>query len=624
MSRAAEGRFPTLPTPGAAPAALREALARDTQSILAGHWRAFGHLDIKVDDPPRWHRDYLAKKDLATDLPAFQLDHRSLPGGADIKLIWELSRWYALVRLAMAAYVLGDERAAAKCVAWLADWVDRNRPYRGWNWTSALESGLRLVQFTWIDALLEGYLRSAGGSLPRADRSDGSALSVELGRVRDEVLPAHARFAWRYRSVGSSANNHLIGELAGLILAVARWPELERWASSLERLQALWEREVLAQFASDGGNAEQALHYHRFSFEFCWQARAALLSSGRKISDAVEGRLGRAARFFWEAQARREPWDYGDSDNALVTPFFLSETTANAEVRDWLRRASTETAVEFWLGDPPVLAPALGLGPPAYTREVAGWWVYPDTGIALCESGYWWLRWDLSPLGYLKTAAHGHLDALHLSIWYQGVALVIDPGTGSYYADTALREWLASRESHNGPCPASGRFPHRLGPFLWSAPHAVPRVSAVDGAGVGRIQLPGCAVTRRVTWEEDRRRCTVSDCCRVGGGKEMTVPFTVHWQFAPGAIIKRRGARCFVVNRGGVDLEVEAGPEWAEATVVETESEREKLGTEHPLAGVVSPAFRCTTFAPYLRLQAGRRNDKPCLFRTTFLASRCL
>src|ERR1043166_3439095 len=104
-------------------------------------------------------------------------------------------------------------------------------------------------------------------------------------------------------------------------------------------------------------------------------------------------------------------------------------------------------------------------------------------------------------------------------------------------------------------------LPHRLGPFLWSAPHAVPKISAVDGAGVGGLQLPGCAVARSVAWAEDRRRCTVSDCCRVGEGKETTVPFSVHWQFAPGATIKRRGARCFVVKRGGVDLEVEAGPE---------------------------------------------------------------
>src|SRR5262249_39671705 len=159
---------------------------------------------------------------------------------------------------AMAGHVLRDERAAWKCVEWLNDWLRHNPPYRGWNWTSALEAGMRLVQFTWIDALLIRALSpscQAGSSLerPNGKREESRAPAgpdahVVLGQLRREILPAHIGFAWRYRSFGSSANNHLLGELAGLILAIARWPELERWATSLEALTKLWEREVLAQF----------------------------------------------------------------------------------------------------------------------------------------------------------------------------------------------------------------------------------------------------------------------------------------------------------------------------------------------------------------------------------------
>src|SRR5437773_7423983 len=172
--------FPALPKPEAAPGLLREALARDSKEILDGRWKAFGHLEIQVDDPPAWHKDYLAGTELATNESAFKLNHRELPGGADIKLIWELSRWHQLVRLAMAGHVLGDERAALKCVEWLADWVQHNPPYRGWNWTSALEAAMRLVQFTWMDALLKGVLPASGreGSsleTPNRQRDAGSA-----------------------------------------------------------------------------------------------------------------------------------------------------------------------------------------------------------------------------------------------------------------------------------------------------------------------------------------------------------------------------------------------------------------------------------------------------------------
>ena len=301
--------FPRLPAADSAPLAVREALQRDARDILAGRWKAFGHLQINVDDPPRWHKDYHAGEDLTTDEFAFKLNHRELRAGADIKLIWELSRWHQLVRLAMAAYVLEDGPAARKCVAWLADWAERNPPYRGWNWTSALEVGMRLVQFTWIDALLDA-------------RAEAGGYKAETARLRREILPAHVRYAWRYRSFGSSANNHLLGELTGLILAVVRWPDLARWAVPLDGLQKLWEREVLAQFAGDGGNREQALNYHLFSLEFCRQTQAALRETGRAISTEVEERVCRAEDFFWNIQVETEAWDYGDSDNGFVTPFF--------------------------------------------------------------------------------------------------------------------------------------------------------------------------------------------------------------------------------------------------------------------------------------------------------------
>jgi hypothetical protein len=609
--------FPKLPRPESAPSILREALARDTKEILAGRWKAFGHLELQVDDPPAWHKDYLAGKDLATKESAFGLNHRELPDGADIKLIWELSRWHQLVRLAMAGFALGDERAALKCIEWLADWVRRNPPYCGWNWTSALEVGMRLVQFTWIDALLN----SASGIL------DGRDVNPLLAQIRREILPAHVWFAWRYRSFGSSANNHLIGELAGLILAIARWPELSRWANSLDALHKLWEREVLAQFAEDGGNKEQALSYHLFSWEFCWQTRAALLAAGHEISPDVEERLRLAARFFWAVQVRREPWDYGDSDNAFVSPFFVSERSALIEWRDWLSRSTTHAgaALDYWLGDPPQFSPPLGRGEPPHAVPSNDWWIYPGTGCATCELGFWWLRWDLSPLGYLKTAAHGHLDALHLSIWFDGAAIVVDPGTGAYYADPNLRTWLASRDAHNGPSPALWSHPVRLGSFLWSKQHEAPRWNADDRGGLAADwRLANGSICRRVIRLGKQDGWQVEDSLESWTG---TADFGVRWQFAPGVYLKLLSERRLLVKRDNVSVIVEIGPEWAEVLVAE-QRDRSLLRPaalnlrDAQFSGTVSPAFRKVEWAPYLKLVARPGGDKSCVFRTTFIASR--
>src|SRR6185437_1909586 len=97
--------------------------------------------------------------------------------------------------------------------------------------------------------------------------------------------------------------------------------------------------------------------------------------------------------------------------------------------------------------------------------------------------------------------------------------------------------------------------------------------------------------------------------------------FSVRWQFAPDAIIKRGDSRRFVVSRQNIEIEVRLSEDWTEVKLVEVPADREKLEPENSMAGLVSPAFRKTVFAPYLLLTAQPRRDKPCVFRTTFLAS---
>jgi hypothetical protein len=63
-----------------------------------------------------------------------------------------------------------------------------------------------------------------------------------------------------------------------------------------------------------------------------------------------------------------------------------------------------------------------------------------QSGYAVFRDEDWFVRLDGSPLGYLSIAAHGHLDALHTSFWYRNHALIVDPGTGTYFFDPPTRE----------------------------------------------------------------------------------------------------------------------------------------------------------------------------------------
>ena len=648
------GVYPRLPRPEEAPQVLREALRRDVENIFAGRWRFFGHLELHVDDPPKWQFDYLVRREMETTRSAFQLNYRTLPEGVDSKVIWEPSRWYQLVRLAMAAYVLGDLRAGKKCVEWLEDWVTHNPPYRGWNWTSALEVGLRLIQFAWIDALLEGTMVSGfefrvSRSEPAPSGSEGAGSSGSLigkrwEHLRRKILPPHVWYAWRHRSFGSSANNHLLGELAGCIVATARWPELAKCGASLEELQRHWEHEVLVQFAEDGGNKEQALNYQLFSWEFCWQAMHALSAAGRTIATEAYLRVFQAGDFFVKVQHGLESWDYGDSDNAFVTPLFCDETCAAAEWWHWMVRSHEQNlGIDYWLREiRSSFQRRLGgsevedrldttrswqaryhprRGTAAQPEE--DWFHFPESGHCVARVGFWNLRWDLSPLGYLATAAHGHLDALHLSIWWKGVAIVIDPGTGAYHADKRVRNWLASREAHNGPCPLAAKDPERLGPFLWRSHHTAPSVRRMESSVTGVLNLTGFQIRRTVTHSPARLSWRVEDCCVQKDGSGTS--FAVRWQFAPGAWVKRLEKRKFLVHRADAAVIVEVDGNWADVELVESVAQGDQPVcepvTSESLEGIVSPAFRKICRAPYLKLVARPQGDKPCVFSTTFLAS---
>ena len=119
--------------------------------------------------------------------------------------------------------------------------------------------------------------------------------------------------------------------------------------------------------------------------------------------------------------------------------------------------------------------------------------MFPQSGYAIFRAGEWFLRIDASALGYLSMAPHGHPDALHISVSYRGKPVIIDPGTGAYYADKAIRSYLAGWSAHNSPQLREHpeEFPRRHGIFLWGGSHAGPTLRLANQETlIAEIALP--------------------------------------------------------------------------------------------------------------------------------------
>ncbi|HEV8544200.1 MAG TPA: heparinase II/III family protein [Verrucomicrobiae bacterium] len=620
--------FPLRPKREDAPGELLVLLERNVDEILRSQWKAFGHLPMTLSDPPAWQYDNLAEVTRKSSKPFFKLDHRAQPNGADIKVIWEPNRWYQLVRLAMAAWLLDHGRAQEKCIEWLHHWARDNPPFTGLNWTSGLETGIRLVQYTWIDS----FLCAAG--VPHKT----------LDELRGQILTPHLWYTWRYKSFGSSANNHLIGELAGIILALVRWPELSKISSPLKNVAAIWEREVLAQFAEDGGNNEQALGYHLFSWEFCWQTQRALQSAGYEVSKSVGERIIRAGEFYCQIKPEDDVWDFGDSDNAFVTPLFDQETNAAREWWRWFNDSDSSPALKFWWGDfcpegttesrgsavPSGLQVSShskpGVETPDYSRLSlrdkdarrrtlgsslpAGWVVFPDSGYAIFHSEDWFARFDFSALGYLSMAPHGHLDALHVSIWFRGEPVIIDPGTGAYYAEKEIRNYLAGWSAHNSPHLRNPPvdFPRRLGVFLWGLPHEQPTFKEISAHEIlAEVPLPYGRVSRALTFVPETNLFRITDRF---AHPDNPSPVVSRWKFPTESHLKTIGTGDLLLNARGCSIRLRTSS-WPMARSYNPPHElsRDTFSTSRPLQNVpteciVSPAFRSLAAAPYLILEA--------------------
>src|SRR5262249_21366163 len=89
------------------------------------------------------------------------------------------------------------------------------------------------------------------------------------------------------------------------------------------------------------------------------------------------------------------------------------------------------------------------------------------------------LTMDVGPLGYLSTAAHGHADALAVTLSADGHELIIDPGTASYYGKPAWRGVHRGTRAHPPVCVDGVDQSVIGGPFYWRR-HACATVHAVD------------------------------------------------------------------------------------------------------------------------------------------------
>lgn len=421
--------------------------------IAAGRHDIFSLRDVDLGSPPRWNRD--PKTGIEAPLQFGKLlDYRDPSRVGDIKYLWEPNRHLHLVTLAQAFAISGEVRYFDVLRTHLQSWFEACPYPMGANWSSALEAGLRLINWSLAWQLLGGA---------RSPCFSGRENAHFRGQWLESVY-RHAQFVRGHFSLYSSANNHLVGEAAGLFIAALTWPHWPQTDAWYEQAGALLDRHGLAQNAPDGVNLEQAVSYQQFTFDLLLLTMLAARASRRPFPKALERRMEAMLEYLASIMdsGGNVPM-FGDADDGFVVRlsqepgfcryrsllatgailFNRPEFKAKARVLDdktrWLLGTKAESRFD-------ALDPAVAKLPVRQAFPHGGYYVM---GCGFEAPQELRLIADAGPLGYESIAAHGHADALSFTLSLGGREFLVDPGTYAYHTQAPWRSYFRGTSAHN-------------------------------------------------------------------------------------------------------------------------------------------------------------------------------
>ncbi|UCD51800.1 MAG: alginate lyase family protein [Phycisphaerales bacterium] len=561
-----------------------ESLLRRATQIAENSLSFFDLKDAHLGDPIVWNRDHKRGQDTPLAVSS-TVDYRDVAEAGDCKFVWEPNRHHQLVVLARAYRLSGETRFAQAVAGQLRSWLDQNPYGLGMNWRSGLELGIRLINWVWaLDLIRESNMIDEA--------------------LRTRLLDSVARHVWeidRKYSRGSSVNNHLIGEAAGVFTATSYFRNLKHAARWRARSWGILNQEITNQTFADGGTREQAIGYHLFVVQFFVAAGIVARATGTDFPGSYWSRLEKMFEFLAVLSAGGDCLPaFGDGDDGYV----LDLGDHPRRVQEWLAVG----AALFGRSDFKAAAGRCS-EPVAWLLGESGldrFETLPDDhkkpcrSTALAETGYYLLQhgagdapdrisavFDCGPLGMGTLAAHGHADALSFTLRAFGRDVLVDPGTYDYFSYPQWREYLRSTRAHNTVVIDGADQSEMLGLFLWGR-RARARCLAWEPSETGGRVTGEHDGYRRLDDPVTHRRTLALD----GGARLLTVRDEIEAQGRHNVQICLHVAeRCEVRPAGENRFAVDVGP-----GVVTIEMDRQLAvetyrGSEDPIFGWVSRGY---------------------------------
>jgi hypothetical protein len=457
-----------------------------------------GHINIHLARDIDWHRDPVSAQPWPQRYWAdYDLVHSST---ADSKVIHELNRQQYLPRLAKAFFLTGDEDYACEAVGQMESWIDQNPKWNGVNWQSSLEISIRVISWVWTLFLL----LSSESLDERATRRICKSVFAQLDHV------------YRYPSLYSSPNTHLIGEATALFVGGLLFPELPRADKWRQFASIVLVSEMQRQVSDQGVYCELSSYYHCYATDFFLQVMTLARQNRLPFPDWMWNRLSKMLDFVLNLTRPDGSIPLlGDDDGGRALALSAQDYRSFRDALcsgavlfnrgDFKHQASGFREESLWLlgEDSWPIFNSIDAQPPSRLHTF-----YPNLGYFFQRSG-WGCRdcqviFDCGGLGE-PTGGHGHADALSLTLFSGGREILIDPGTSVYNCSPEWRSFFRSTHAHNTVVVDDTSQSEPNGTFAWKkranarvVKHfSLPGIEYIDGEHDGYSRLQEQVTHRR-------------------------------------------------------------------------------------------------------------------------------
>jgi uncharacterized heparinase superfamily protein len=386
-----------------------------------------------------WHTDFKSHTIWDPSLYYKTIGYGNL-AGVDVKVPWELSRFQHLLVLGQAYLLSKNEDYAKEFTRQIRDWIDTNPCRYGVNWSCTMEVGIRVVNWIWAfyyfreapsldDAFLLKFIRS---------------IYLHAQFIRSNL---EFRTGWVNGKERRLNSNHYLSDLVGLLYISVLFPEFHL-NNDKSFAAAELELELFEQTSADGTDYEHSTSYHRLVLEIFLSGFLLLKVNGHTIGGAVRERLHRMGTFVCDyLRADGTAPQIGDSDDGRLHPLaqrppldhrYLLQVAADLLDRTELCQGPMDPEVWWWTG-----SSTRGATP---QRQSCA---YPDGGCYIMRDAKVHVFVSAATVGMCGFGSHSHNDLLSFEYWYDGNALIVDPGTYVYTPDPTARNLFRSTSSHN-------------------------------------------------------------------------------------------------------------------------------------------------------------------------------